>query len=51
MNAGRPVAALSLAAPVFNRTLEELDRFAPQLIQAAREIELQLPATGPLLVS
>jgi DNA-binding IclR family transcriptional regulator len=50
-NGGRPVAAMSVAAPAFNTPLERLGEFAPLLLEAAREIELQLPSRGPLLIS
>jgi IclR family acetate operon transcriptional repressor len=48
---GRPVAAMSVAVAVFNASIERLDGFAPLLLEAAREIELQLPSRGPRLIS
>lgn len=46
-----PVAAMSVAAPVFQVSLTRLEEFAPLLIDAAREIELQLPSHSALLTT
>jgi IclR family transcriptional regulator, acetate operon repressor len=43
---GRPVAAISVVAPVFRVSRERLEQFAPLLRDAAREIELQLPQSN-----
>jgi len=43
---GRPVAAISVVAPVFRVSRERLEQFAPMLRDAAREIELQLPQSN-----
>jgi len=47
----RPIAAMSIAAPVFNVSLTRLEEFAPLLLDTAREIELQLPSRGALLAT
>jgi DNA-binding IclR family transcriptional regulator len=46
-----PVAAMSVAAPVFQVSLKRLEEFAPLLVDAAREIELQLPSRSALLTT
>jgi IclR family transcriptional regulator, acetate operon repressor len=43
---GRPVAAISVVAPVFRVSRERLEQFAPLLRDAAREIELQFPQSN-----
>lgn len=48
---GRPVAAMSVAAPVFSVSLQDLEKFAPLLSEAAREIELQLPPSSALVTT
>lgn len=48
---GRPVAAMSVAAPVFRVSLQGLEKWAPLLSEAAREIELQLPPSSALVTT
>jgi IclR family acetate operon transcriptional repressor len=48
---GRPMAAMSVAAPVFRVSMRDLEKFAPLLSEAAREIELRLPPSSALLTS
>jgi IclR family acetate operon transcriptional repressor len=48
---GRPVAALCIAAPVFQTPLEDLERFVPLLRDGARDIGVQLPRTEGALAS
>ena len=48
---GRPVAAISVVAPVFRVSQERLEEFAPLLRDAAREIELQLPQSNIPFIS
>jgi IclR family acetate operon transcriptional repressor len=40
---GRPVAAMSVASLTFRYSMEELEGFVPKLLEAAKEIEVQLP--------
>lgn len=37
---GRPIAAMSVATPVFRVSLQDLEKWAPLLSEAAREIEI-----------
>jgi DNA-binding IclR family transcriptional regulator len=48
---GYPIAAMSVATPVFRVSQEDLERFAPLLQDAAREIELRLPQSAASLAS
>jgi IclR family transcriptional regulator, acetate operon repressor len=45
----RPVAALAIAAPAFRVPMRELKERAPTLLDAVREIEVQLPPSSALL--
>jgi DNA-binding IclR family transcriptional regulator len=45
----RPVAALAIAAPAFRVPMRELKECAPTLLDAVREIEVQLPPSSALL--
>ena len=40
---GRPAAALAVATLTFRHSMDELEGFVPLLLNAAREIEVQLP--------
>jgi IclR family transcriptional regulator, acetate operon repressor len=46
-----PLAAMSVAAPTFRLSLARLEEFAPLLIDAAREIQLQLSPHNTLLTA
>lgn len=48
---GRPLAAMSVAAPAFRVSLEDLEKFAPLLSEAARDIEWRLPPSSALLTT
>jgi len=45
----RPVAAVAIAAPAFRVPMRELKKRAPKLLDAVREIEVQLPPSSALL--
>jgi DNA-binding IclR family transcriptional regulator len=44
-----PVAAVAIAAPTFRMPMRELTKRAPTLLNAVREIEVQLPPSSALL--
>jgi len=46
---GRPVAAVAIAAPAFRVPMRELKKRAPTLLDAVREIGVQLPPSSALL--
>lgn len=48
---GRPVAAMSIASPVFRVSLEDLEKLAPLLCEAARDIEMRLPPSSAMLTT
>lgn len=48
---GQPIAAMSIAAPIFRVSLQDLEKFAPMLSEAAREIGLQLPPSNAFLTT
>ena len=45
----RPVAAVAIAVPAFRVPMRELKKRAPKLLDAVREIEVQLPPSSALL--
>jgi IclR family transcriptional regulator, acetate operon repressor len=45
----RPVAAVAIAAPTFRMPMRELKKHVPKLLDAVREIEVQLPPSSALL--
>jgi IclR family KDG regulon transcriptional repressor len=47
----RPVAAVAIAAPAFRASLIDLEKLAPSLSGAVREIEIQLPPDNTLLAA
>ncbi|QIN83284.1 helix-turn-helix domain-containing protein [Rubrobacter tropicus] len=47
----RPLAAIAIAAPAFRSSVRDLKAHVPLLLEAVREIELQLPPSSELVTS